>query len=165
MNLSNHWMALLYTNVPASASSRARAGCCAKEINSDPRGSGHRDLTNPLNNIQTSLSCLAVSSGHRAWSEQTKSTSRSKPITTLSAFFFHFTLDLIFSQFLMVFILMTWEKESFVIYDHIKLSQGKRTQLAGEDLTGALILQTCWLASSAPRARGSHGGSQLRLCS
>lgn len=73
-------------------------GCCAKEIYSAPRGSGHRDLTNSLNNIQSSLGCLAGSSGHRIWSEWTKPTSRSKPISRLSAFVFHFTWDQIFSQ-------------------------------------------------------------------
>lgn len=165
MNLSNHWMALLYTNVPVSTSSWARAGCCAKEINSDPRGSGHRDLTNPLNNIQTSLSCLAVRSRQRVWSEWTKPTSQSKLTTRLSAFFFPFTLDQIFSQFLMVFLHMRWEKESFVIYDHIKLLQGKRTQTASDDLTEALILQTCWPTAQLPGAHGSRGGSQLRLFS
>jgi len=30
----------------------------------------------------------------------------------------------------MIFLLMIWEKESFVIYDCIKLWQGKRTQRA-----------------------------------
>lgn len=64
MNLSNHWMALLYTNVPVSAGGGARAGRCAREINSHPGGSGHRDLTHPLNNTQTSLSCLAARSRH-----------------------------------------------------------------------------------------------------
>lgn len=162
MNLSNHWMALLYTNVPASTSGWARAGCCAKEINSDPRGSGHRDLTNPLNNIQTSLSCLAVSSRHRVWWERTKLTSQSKLITRLSAFFFHFMLDQIFSQFLMGFLLMRWEKESFVIHDRIRASaRGQRvmTWLKTWSCRGAAQ------PAQLPGAWGSRGGSQLKLFS
>jgi len=63
MNLSNHWMAMLYTNAPASPRRGAPAGCWAQHISADPRGSGHRDLTGPVNNVHTSLSCLAVNCG------------------------------------------------------------------------------------------------------
>lgn len=54
----------------------------------------------------------------------------------------------------MVFFLMRWEKESFVIYDCIKLLQGKCTRPASDDLTEVLILQTCWPGSSAPQGPG-----------
>lgn len=159
MNVSNHWMASLYTNVPASAGGWESRS--AKEINAHPRGSGHRDPTHPLNNTQTSLSCLAVSSGHKVWSERTKLTSWSVLITRLSAFFFHFTSDQIFSQFLMGFPLMRREKDSFVIYDCIKLSQGKYTRPVRED-------RLDWSpdpAAQLPTAQCSCGDSQLRLFS
>lgn len=76
-----------------------RAGCFTKEINSDPRGSGCCDLTNPLNNSRASLSCLAPSSGHRLRSERTRQTSQSTLRSRLSVFFLHFRLHHIFSQF------------------------------------------------------------------
>lgn len=134
-----------------------RAGCCAKEINSDRRGSGHHDLTNPLNNIQTSLSCLAVRPGQRAWSERTKPASRSKVGTRLSAFFLSLYIT---SNIQPVFDGFPShererrEEESCLIYGCIKLSQGKRTRPGSDDLTEALIRQTCWPASSAPPGRG-----------
>lgn len=150
MDRSSHWMASLYTN--GQARRALSTGCCARDIHSAPRGSGHRGLTNSLNKAQSSLGCLAGSSGHGVWSERTKPTPWSKPISEPSAFVFRFTWDQIFSQFLMGFLLMRWEKGSFVISGRIKPWQGSDAM--------AWPKPWCWPASSAPQ--GSRGGRQRR---